>query len=133
MSVFDQHKSSAKSASLTLKTAVAAQDFATALRIYQKNPSSELSPDWIYPLAKQAVEENQATLALELVHGFAQRYPQHADVVKNYLLVVDILENAFSEHEKAAALLAQLCEHYSDHADFALIAVRKRIFDEEKV
>lgn len=132
MSVFDRHKSCAPAAktakmesTVDLIEPTTNADVTAALLRYRKaqeqGEAVRVSPQWVYPLARQAQTEGFPETALALVEGFSNHYPAHPDVVKNYLLVACILSDHFEEKEKAEALLRHLARHYHDHPDKSLI------------
>ncbi|SUO95520.1 hypothetical protein [Suttonella ornithocola] len=103
-----------------MATAMANQNYARAFQLYSHGAVID-NPDWIYPLASYAAHERQSDTALSLLNGFSTQYPEHADVVKNYVLAAEIMHQHFGQTKDALALLAQLSARYQSHPDLSLI------------
>lgn len=141
MSIFDKHKDGRARSSFfpvdvkreealvaQFDEAVARQDWHSAWRYYreigyQQDTGRHVTdnPDVILPLACYLSEENHPDDALSLLNGFAARYPAHPDVVKNYLLAVNIMRRDFGDHAGARELLERLAQTYPEHPDYPLI------------
>ena len=136
MSIFDKHKNgrppvipAAETPAATpaghsalLAEAVARGDWHNVWRYYRQS-GQELpgNGDAVLPLAQYLAGENRPDDALSLLQGFAGRYPEHPDVVKNYLLAVHIMRRDFGDAEGARELLGRLAERYANHPDHPLI------------
>lgn len=137
MSIFDQHKNDrppqgletpapahdAESAA-RLQEAAKREDWYEVHRLYRAGDKENLPADALYPLARYLADENRPDEALELLQGFASRYPEHPDVVKSYVLAAHIMRRDFSDAAGAQLLLENLAARYAEHPDYPLITAQ---------
>lgn len=65
-------------------------------------------------LARLAAERGQPQLALQLLSGFHERFPESPDIVENYLLVASLMHEHLNRDETARQLLLSLKAKYPD-------------------
>ena len=75
-------------------------------------PTRAEETTWI---AHKAAQAGQSQTALRLLSGFHRRYPQNADIPKNYLLAATLMFERFNRDKDAHALLTQLQKNYPGH------------------
>lgn len=95
-------------------------DRARAVEVYADckkiNPDFTLdSPDQVLPLAEVMFQLGRHRQLLGLSNGFHERYPQHPDIPKLYLLVARAMAEGLNREEKALPLLRFLSRRYGDH------------------
>jgi len=71
--------------------------------------------DLIYPLARQLVSTGKGQHALDIINGYAQRFPQHPDIPRLYLLAAKILCETLKKDNRAKGLLVNLLKTYPKH------------------
>jgi len=69
----------------------------------------------VHELATQLNARGQSKLALALLNNFHAAFPNHADVVRNYLLAAQIMSEKLNQDDNAKKLLSYLVEKYPDH------------------
>ncbi|MDR2012537.1 MAG: hypothetical protein LBQ20_05760 [Rhodanobacter sp.] len=93
-------------------------------------PARAEETTWI---AHKAVQLGHGRIAIHLLWGFHQRYPQSTDIPKNYLLVATLMFERFNRDKDAHALLTQLRKKYPGHElqprISAQLALIERMFD----
>ena len=134
MSIFNKHKNGYPPQALEtaapahdsesaarLREAAQREDWYEVHRLYRVGSKENLPADAVYPLARYLADENHPDEALELLQGFASRYPGHPDVVKSYVLAAHIMRRDFSDAAGARLLLENLAARYAEHPDYPLI------------
>jgi hypothetical protein len=76
-------------------------------------------PSAVTRMSKQAAQMGFWELALRLTHGFHQRFPQHPDVVPNYLLAARLMSEKQNRDAQAITLLDALLARFGDHPDIS--------------
>ncbi len=87
------------------------------------------NPYQILPLAKQASQEKQYSLALSLLQDILSRYPEHPDSIELKLLMAKLLGERFERFEEAKTIMAELLENkahrlYPDIKKYATFLVK---------
>lgn len=75
-------------------------------------PARAEETTWV---AHKAAQLGQSQTALHLLSGFHRRYPESADIPKNYLLAATLMFERFNRDKEAHALLTQLQKNYPGH------------------
>jgi len=97
-------------------------------------PKQAEETTWI---AHKAAQLGHNQTALQLLSGFHRRYPQNADIPKNYLLAATLMFERFNRDKEAHTLLTQLQKNYPGHElqprIAAQLAVVERILSQASV
>lgn len=81
----------------------------TLFQFTQKHyPESRAPADVIYPMARYLQSQDEARQALEMVNGFAKKFPGHPDIAKNYLIAAEIFALNFNRKEDALKIIQGL-------------------------
>jgi len=75
-------------------------------------PKQAEETTWI---AHKAAQLGHNQTALQLLSGYHRRYPQNADIPKNYLLAATLMFERFNRDKEAHTLLTQLQKNYPGH------------------
>lgn len=125
MSIFDAHKDGSDHHG-EFAQALAQGDFAQAYAEYETLKAQDKTPplaaEAVYPLASAAHAKGDEAEALAIIEGFSNHHPHHPDVVKNYLLVAEILKDHYGKTAEARALLEHLSARYPQATEMPQIA-----------